>query len=264
MDLNTLRSNVLTELQDEGGIYFSPVVVKNLLNEGQRVFCRQTRILRASKTLNVVAGTAEYDLSTLVPEVMEVLAVACPQSAAITSPIALRYMTWEELEAQDTLWRTRTGNPRAYMRYQEGPLKVRLYPIPDMSYNALIGAPPVAFDGAYGIIGSATNLTDAQWTSAYGMVSSTGVIYGALTVDYVAAPIDMAAITDEPTVPPEFHEALYWYAVARCCEMDVSISQANKAQGYWAKFAEHVQRAQRYAAGGYQNKPPRSVSVREF
>ena len=263
--LDQLRVLVWRELQDPLGVYFSRAIVNDFLNEAQHQFVRATRCLRVSNSvIPLVYGQAEYDLSSLTPRAIELLSVSCPQSSAITSPIALTYTSWEELEAMDTLWRVRQGNPRRYMRYNEGPQKIRVYPIPSLSLNPIAMAPAVGWDGAYGMIGSVSGIDDATWTATYGLVSSTGVQYGALTLDYVAAPTDMSDDTDQPSTPPDTHEALRDYAVARCLLMDTPLKQIEKAALYMQAYQAGVDRWQKLAAGGFQHKPARSVTVREY
>jgi hypothetical protein len=260
-----LRTRVLRELQDPTAKFYTTSIVNDLLNEAQEMFVTDTRCLRESGTINVISGTAEYALTGLTPKVLEVLRVALPPSPGQTNEVELIYLSQEDCARQDAYWRQTIGpNPWAYMRWNEGFDAIRLYPIPQTNFTALIAAGDVAFDALYGGVDDVENLTDAEFTSLYGDVDDVDPRYGALRVDYVAAPAEMDSDDDTPSIPAQWQDALYYYAVARCCEMSTPIAQVQKAGLYMGKYQEHVAQCKGLTNSQFQEKPPRRQLLRKY
>lgn len=244
---STLASDIQTELNDTAGTYYTSSIVNAEINLAISDFLQMTRLRRSNAVIAVTSGIAEYSLSSLTPRVLEVLRVALPTSAGGTDERILQFATLEGIEATDSNWRLTTGLPYAYMRWNQGDQQIRLYPIPDSGFSATVQASDVTFSGYLGDIDYFVDLTDAAFTSAYGAIDTLAPEYGSLRVEYVAAGTDLSADGDSVEtvggVPPQFQDALKWYACARLCELSLPIAQRDKSPSYWAKFQQEVDKA---------------------
>lgn len=256
---STASSAIGTEMQDATGTYYTATIKSGLINQGMAQVAEDTQCRRATTTITVNAGQAEYSLTGVSPRVLDVLRVALPPNEGSTDEQLLQFVTMEDLDAHDSQWRSQTGNPTAYMRWGQGFNAIRIYPEPDTTYTAITDASAATFSGLYGGVIDLTGLTDSEFDSLYGGVIDAAYKYGSLRVDYVAQSTDLTSDSDSLEtvggIPVQYQDAVIWYACARLCEIDVAIAQQQKAAGYWAKYAAEIGKANDLTANSFQSKP---------
>jgi hypothetical protein len=262
-----LQGQVLDELQDPNAVYFNTIKVREFLNKGMATWCERTRARRATTTIDVLAEQPIVSLASVTPIVLEVLRVALPSSEGADDERALCLMSLEDLEREDRDWRSRRGQPYGYTRWDQGHLALRLFPAPDTALSSHARSDGrVSFESLYGMMGDLEGVGDVDFDSLYGAMTSATLKYGGLRVDYIAGATDMGADSDTPYatsgVPPEYHEAIGAYAVARCLLMETALKQVKRAEYYMAMFEAAIQQATQQVEADFQpEKPIRRVRL---
>lgn len=74
-----------------------------------------------------------------------------------------------------------------------------------------------------------------------------------IRIDYVRA--GYLLLDGTPAIPPEFHQALAYYAIARLMASDIPIAQQAKAPQYVELYRAEVARCSTLVKAGFQRKP---------
>lgn len=253
----TLRGWCQRDFQDTGGDHITNAMWLDLFNEGETKFATESLCIRTRNALDVNAGQHTYAMTGLSPKVLKVWRFGLPSSAGGTDDVWLPCYSIEEMNDRNRTWPTAdAGLPECVIRFGEGFDQVRLWPTPAGNYLGLVTAgATLTMSDYYGIIGSSSVLTDATWDAYYGALGSSLLQVGSLSLIYAAAPTGMTADGDYPSIPFQYQDALYFYALARVCEMSVPIAISEKAAGYWAKFNDLLTSATLQSQQGFQTKP---------
>jgi hypothetical protein len=260
----TAIAKVQTEMNDPDGDQFTADIVGDFINEGQRRLADESGCLTYSAVIDIVSGQAEYDLSALDPECVEVVSVWLPLSAADTDEYPLEQISLEELRRDFPKYRTESGWPKRYMRWNTGLPGIRLHPTPDSDQQAQVAAGLVIPSGLYGGVVGINGLDLADATALYGATIAMAFKVGALRVDYRRSVAAMSAAGDAFTIRPQHQEAVIAYACWRCCRMKVLIAQADKADSYWSDWLAGVKAATTITGANFQRTPPKTKRVENF
>jgi len=256
---STASAAIGTEMQDEPATHYTATIKHGLINQAMAQVAEDTQCRRATTTITVNAGQAEYSLTSVSPRIIDVLRVALPPNENSTDEQLLQFVTMEDLDAYDLQWRSQTGSPTAYMRWGQGFNSIRLYPEPDSTYTAIADASAATFSGLYGGIINVEGLTDTEFDALYGGAIDAAYKYGSLRIDYVAQSTDLSGDSDSLEtvggIPAQYQDAVIWHACARACELSVPIAQQQKAAVYWAKYAAEIRKANELTANSFQSKP---------
>jgi hypothetical protein len=264
-----LRTQVLRELQDPSAVYFSTDLLDDLLNDAMQEWCEQTLLNVVNGSIDLVANQAVYSLTGLSPRAIRVKRLSCPYSAGADTDRQLEIIGQDELEQKFPNWRSQPASwPLVAIRDLAGPQSLRLHPAPSSSQAATILAGTFTVSGTTGAIVDITGLTSVQATALYGATVDIQFLSGSLLVYYAAGAVDITS--DSTTVEtacgisPDFQDALRFFILARCCEIDTPISQQAKAAGYWQKWQTIVDQAKRLETAGMQSRPAASFTGSNF
>lgn len=263
------RSQILREMQDETGVYFTPDTVNDRIDDGMERWCQDTRLNVVNGQIDIVADQSVYSLTAMSPRVIEILRASCPSGPSATDDLTLRLMTQTDLDQEYPTWRSQPSSwPFVMIRDLAGPQSLRLYPTPASSQSASVRAGTFFASQATGGLVSIEGMTSAQASAATGGAVSIQYLVGSLQLYYIAGSVDITSnsttLEEACGISPDFQDAIVWYVCARLCEMDVSIAQQNKVQVYWQKWAAVVADAVKRERSGMQVRPVRTVRGRPY
>lgn len=264
-----VRTQILREMQDPTAKYFTTDLVNDRIDDACEQWCQDSRLRIVNGQIDMVANTSVYSLTSMAPRVIEILRASCPTGSTATDDYTLRLMTQTDMDQTYPNWRSEPASwPFAVIRDLSGPQSLRLYPTPASSQEATVRAGTYFANQTTGAVMNLSGLTSAAATAAAGAAMNIQYLVGSLQLYYVAGATDITsdATTLETAcgISPDFQEAILYYVCARLCEMDTPISQAQKAQGYWAKYQALLSEAVKREKSGMQLRPPRAVRGRPF
>lgn len=246
--LATLRGYCQRDTQTTDGVYISTADWDAYLNEGAHQFCRETRILRTTTTIQVAGGDFTPSIASVTPKILEVLKVWWDGEE-------LDMVTEQWLQANFRNYLTDQGTPKRYVRFDTGFPEIRLHPGPtDTLATSVVGG---AFASSpYGVITNITGLGTAAATSAYGTTTNVAYLAAGMRVDYVADCADMTTSGSSPDFDPQFHLATYYYAMKSFHKRyDIPIAEPEKIAEFEGLWANEVSKAIRLVSSEFQKQP---------
>lgn len=211
MELSGLRTEVRERLNELTADFYTDAEVDRALNEGVRRFCAEEMwpfLLTEWTDGQLTADNAELDLPNNV-SLTRVFNVAI-DGDSLDRPRMLERVDAQEGFKLKHQYDGRTGIPRWYYIAR--------------SNLVLTGdeEPPIIYTAKMIPVPDATFTVDAQ---------------------YMMVPIDLAAATDEPPIPLEYHEAVAAWATGKLLLKELAISQkASEQFGLYQKVLEQAKK----------------------
>lgn len=230
--------------RDQNYIFWSRPELIDYINEGQDEYCEKTQTLRAEAPLTTRENSQIYNL----PSDCYIVDRIEREDGCVIIKTSSRDLQ----AAYGSTFRTHTGTPTHYYQDLDGQGQLRFYPTPDADLRAGFET----FDSDLGGIISSTDddAVDETYDSEVGEVVDTdedddtaydvfdfdtGVVTGVLAttgklrVFYSRRPRkDVLEIRDI--------QALSYYALHKCYEVDGALQDINKSVLYENKFQERV------------------------
>lgn len=232
----------------------SPAEADALINRANLEFVDRTDYLHDTAVMDLVSSQALYALPAAA---LRVVRVALGEK--VLSPIS-----YAELDARDATWRTTTGEVREYLRDLFGHNQVRVYPIPVKS-GASLQAAAYRFSQETGVI---RRFAPGAFTfnQEPGIIRSMGTtgpddVSGTLRIDFIKYPAQLAADTDVPELPRQYHDCLSAYAAGHLFARN---GLPEQAAPYLAEFENQVAKAKGEAAQTFQTNIQRRIRPRYF
>jgi hypothetical protein len=155
--LTELEDGVLSKLGEPAQTFtrYTQDEIRAYLNQGLRIFCHQTRLLKAKAIAQIKSGTRYYKLPTNFHDFVDARWPARYRAADGSGYTRLKRTSMQRLDNVSGTWRDQVGSPRGIML---GPVfgNTRLFglmPIPDADGEAYTGASDP------GVIVSGTNFS---------------------------------------------------------------------------------------------------------
>lgn len=265
----TASTAILTERQDPNANYTSLAVIYDLLNDAMGDWCEMARLRLVNRSIAIVGNQPVYSLTGLAPRCIEIVRASVPTGVNATDDYRMELLSQMQLDDRYPAWRSQAAYwPFALIRDVQGPQSFRLFPTPASSQQATVANGTIIANQKTGIMIDIQGLTNVQATALTGGVVDAQFLVGAVQLYYIAHSTDIAddATTVETAcgISPDFQDALIWYVSARLCEIDTPISQAQKAQTYWSKWANELAKATQMEKSAMQVRPPRSTRLRPY
>jgi hypothetical protein len=111
--LSDLRQRLWDLLDDNGGAYYTPAEVAHALNMAQRLFVFLTFCLEKTVIFNLTNGVYEYSIRSQISDFLAALRVSWINPVG-SAKVRLLSDNLHEMDARDSTWRARAGNPLRY------------------------------------------------------------------------------------------------------------------------------------------------------
>ena len=254
MNFGEIRDLALSMIRDQGGDQASYLELDKLINQGNLDFVDRTDYLHDTALIDLVASQALY---TLPERVLRVVRVALGEE--VLSPV-----TYRDLDRRSSTWRTDTGEPCEYLRDLFSHNQIRVYPIPVRGGQSLQAA-EFAFNQEAGVLRS-LNLSTAAFNQEPGIlraITTAGAddVTGTIRVDFIKYPAELAADTDTPELPRQYHNVLAAYAAGTLLTRN---GETDRGATYLAEYEAQLSKAKGEAAATFQKSITRRVHPSYF
>lgn len=218
-----------------------------LVDEAQTDFCKQTKILKEFKEIQVIDGEAFVDL----PEDCWMLTRASYNNKKFS---LLTYADVDAIIRNDSTphtnftisagWEGEVGEPKALIYDKNNLGRVRIYPIPDTALNEQTSD--------FGLLTDIDALVnDGSSSSDYGASSSSSSSYGVLRIYYVKMPEEVTQLTDNLDMPKMFDVALKYYITGQSFLNDLDSGWQEKGLQQLRFYEREVEAAKKSEASNH-------------
>ena len=251
--------NARDSLSDPNGTRWSDARLLRLLDAGQKLIARQTRMLKSIATINIRAGVAVYEL----PDNAYLLTRARHDTGEV---IKLRTREW--MDEYSPTWETDTGSVIEFIIFDKLKAKELLvYPIPTASdaveFDSIVSDFGVtatstgdSLPSDFGVVGTitASATESSSITPDFGILVGQSEIAASIYVHYISKPQTISLITHEDglfDLDEAFDYALKLYIVGHALRDDKDSQNRIVGNEELAEFKRAMEEAQQVSATDY-------------